>query len=199
MNLRQKMVAALQSWGLGGAFLLALIDSAGVPLPGGVDAVIVLVGITNPSMAWATAAASVLGSAIGSMLLFLAARKGGELYLERHTISRRAKRFREWFKKYGLLTVFVPTAVPIPGLPVKIFVLSAGALGVRAISFLAVILTARIPRYFGLAWLGMSLGPDAWLWIRDHAWHMAAFSAALFAGLYLSVRIVGKKRRSTIK
>jgi membrane protein YqaA with SNARE-associated domain len=127
------------------------------------------------------------------MFLFWIARKGGQIYLDRHTSSPRAMRFRLWFHQYGLLTVFIPALLPIP-LPVKVFVLSAGALGTRPSTFLMVVLAARIPRYFGLAWLGARLGEESLPWLYAHKWHLTAFAVALFAVLYLMVRFRANRR-----
>ena len=149
----KQFVATLLAWGPFGVMLLAAIDSAGVPLPGGVDTLIVLVAIHRPAAGYLAAGLAVISSCVGCMFLFWLARKGGEHYLDKHASSPRAMRFRRWFDQYGLLTVFIPTLVVIP-LPVKVFVLSAGALGTRPLAFLGVVLAARIPRYFGLAWLG---------------------------------------------
>jgi membrane protein DedA with SNARE-associated domain len=183
----KELAELLQSWGPLGAMLLAVLDSAGIPLPAGVDALVILVAIAQPDRALVTAALAVLGSAIGCMVLYGIARKGGSGYLEKHACSPRAMRFRHWFRQYGLLTVFIPALVPIP-LPVKVFVLSAGCLGTRASTFLLVVLAARIPRYFGLAWLGAQLGEESTPWLKAHAWHLAAIALALFAVLYLMVR-----------
>ena len=184
----RKIAATLHAWGPGGAFLVALIDSAGVPLPGGVDALLVLTAVTNPDLAYLTAAMCVAGSAIGSMILFLLARKGGALYLERHTTTPLEKRFRNWFTTYGLVTVFIPTLVPIPGLPMKIFVLSAGAFGVSQRSFLFTVLAGRIPRYVALAALGHALGENSAGWISEHKWHLALGALILGALLMFLVR-----------
>lgn len=185
-------VSSLAAWlkdlGPAGAFLLAVLDSAGIPLPTGVDLMLILTAITNPDLGWTTAALAIIGSAIGCMILFFIARKGGKAYLERHTGSPRAVRFRRWFERYGLLTVFIPVMVPIP-LPVKVFVLSAGALGVRPRSFLFTVLAGRIPRYLGLAYLGIALGNNSLAWLKAHTPHLAAVAIALFAGLYAAIRL----------
>jgi membrane protein DedA with SNARE-associated domain len=173
--------------------LLAALDSAGVPLPTGVDATIILTAITNPTLAMITAVAALAGSVVGCMFLFYVARKGGELYLNKHASSPRALRFRQWFSHYGLLTVFIPALVPIP-LPLKVFVLSAGALGVRPRSFLLTVLAARIPRYFGLAYLGTRLGDNALPWLKQHVLHLTGIAVALFVVLYLAVRWKDQQR-----
>jgi len=50
---------------------------------------------------------------------------------------------------------------PFIPLPLKVFVISAGALRTPFARFLAVILVARVIRFFGEAWLGLQLGRDA--------------------------------------
>lgn len=189
----RKLALVIQSWGPLGAFVLAALDSAGIPLPGGVDAMILLVAATNPILAWETALVCVVGSLIGCMVLFSIARKGGEIYLAHHTQSERSRRFRDWFQHYGLVTVFIPAAVPVP-MPLKVFVLSAGALGVHPRSFLVVVAAARTPRYFALAWLGKSLGEGSVDWLRAHAVHLGLFAAALLAGSYLLIRYFDRRR-----
>jgi hypothetical protein len=78
-----------------------------------------------------SAASAIAGSLLGMMFLFWLARKGGEKYLDKHASGPRAMRFRRWFDRYGLVTVFIPALVPLVPLPMKVFVLSAGALGVK--------------------------------------------------------------------
>jgi membrane protein DedA with SNARE-associated domain len=191
-----KLVAWLQSWGPAGAIGLALLDSAGIPLPAGVDLMLVAVAAANPGTAFLTALLSIIGSAIGSMFLFYVARTGGRVYLDRHTRSARAKKFRAWFDRYGLITVFIPTLVPFVPLPLKVFVLSAGALGVSPLAFLATIVAGRIPRYLGLAWLGSELREHSLSWLQDHKWHFALGSAVLFVVLMLLVRAAGRRHDS---
>ena len=67
------------------------------------------------------------------------------------------RRFRAWFERYGLVTVFVPALLPIP-MPLKLFVVSAGALQTGIRPFLLVVVLARVLRFFSEAWLGVKLG-----------------------------------------
>ncbi|MCC6362469.1 MAG: VTT domain-containing protein [Bryobacterales bacterium] len=191
----RKIVAVLTSWGPFGLFALAVFDSAGIPLPAAVDALVVATAAVNPASAYLDAAMAVLGSAIGSMVLFYIGRGGGQAYLDRVTAGPRAHRFREWFQTYGLITVFIPALLPIP-MPLKVFVLSAGALGVKPLHYLLVVLAARIPRYFGLAYLGSQLGEHTMGWLKAHVWHLVIFAAVLAAVLALAVRIVFRGSRS---
>lgn len=191
----KKIVAVLTSWGPFGLFVLAVFDSAGIPLPAAVDALVVAAAAVNPASAYLDAAMAVLGSAIGSMVLFYIGRRGGQSYLDRVTASWRAHRFREWFQTYGLITVFIPALLPIP-MPLKVFVLSAGALGVKPLHYLLVVLAARIPRYFGLAYLGSQLGEHTMGWLKEHLWHLVIFAVVLAAVLALAVRLLSRGSRS---
>jgi membrane protein DedA with SNARE-associated domain len=189
----QFIVNTLLAWGPWGVFVLSVIDSAGIPIPGGVDALVVFLGAMHGRAAYWSAGVAVAGSVIGNLILFLLARKGGEVYLDKRCLSPRAKRFREWFRHYGMLTVFIPALLPIP-LPLKIFVLSAGALGIRPITFLVVVLAARIPRYFGLAFLGIQLGTYSLAFLRQHKLELTAGAVVLFLMLFLAVKVKDRMR-----
>jgi membrane protein YqaA with SNARE-associated domain len=191
----KQFVATLVAWGPLGVLVLAVLDSTGVPLVGGVDALVVVVAAANHSAAWPAAAMATLGSLVGSLALFYLARKGGEAYLSRYTSRGRGARFRRWFERYGLTTVFVPAAVPIP-MPMKVFVLSAGAMGVRTSWFVVVLLTARIPRYFMLAWLGTRLGPQTLPFLKANLGWLFAIAAALFVLLYAGIRFADRNRQA---
>ncbi len=160
---------------------------------GGADAMVVVVAAVDHSQAYWAAAAAFLGSLIGSLFLFYLARKGGEAYLDRHTLTSRGARLKAWFLEYGLLTIFVPALIVIP-MPLKIFIVSAGALGVNPVTFTVVLAAARIPRYLFLAWLGTRLGDQTLPYLRQHIWESILLSGALFVILYFAIRWVHRKR-----
>jgi membrane protein YqaA with SNARE-associated domain len=174
--------------------LLAILDSGGIPLVGGVDGLVVFVAAVDHSQAYWAATAAIAGSLMGSLFLFYIARKGGEAYLHHHTLSSRGKHLRAWFMEYGLLTVFVPAFVPVIPLPVKIFILSAGALGVSPLTFTLALVAARVPRYVFLAWLGTRLGKDTLPYLRAHLWEFIVLAAALFVILYFGIRWLHNRR-----
>jgi membrane protein YqaA with SNARE-associated domain len=174
--------------------LLAILDSGGFPIVGGVDAFVVVVAALDHSQAYWAAAAAIAGSVIGSLFLFFIARKGGEAFLHHHTLSSRGQHLRAWFLEYGLLTVFVPAFVPVIPMPVKIFILSAGALGVNPVTFTIVLTAARIQRYVFLAWLGTRLGKETLPYLRQHIWELIILAAALFLILYLGITWLHNRR-----
>lgn len=190
------LLELLASWGLAGVFFVATLDSAGAPLPAGVDALLVAVAAVSPPKAYFAALLAVGGSAIGNLFLFSLARRGGEAYLKRHTVSQRGRKLRAWFQHYGLIAIFIPTFVPVVPLPLKVFVLSAGALGVKTRAFLLAILAGRIPRFLAMAYLGAQLGENSIEWLQDHGWHLTAMAVALFVFLVALVKFADYRRKA---
>lgn len=176
-----------------GIFLVGIIDGAGLPNPSGPDIILLLYASQRPDTAFLAAALAVLGSVIGSYILFSIARKGGEVYLERHTESARGKKLRAWFQHYGLITVFIPAMIPIP-MPLKLFVICSGALGIRARAFLAVLALARIPRYFAIAYLGSKLGEESMGYLGKHKWDLVLIALGLMVFCFALVKFTDRMR-----
>jgi membrane protein YqaA with SNARE-associated domain len=196
-DLLHRLFDLLVAFGPGGVFLLSVIDSMGVPLPAAMDALVLGVAAGSahePSHAYLTAFLAVLGSAGGNIFLFHAARQGGKLLRPSEPQPGKQRRFREWFGRYGLFTVFVPAATPIVPLPLKVFAISAGALRTSFVKFVGVILAARVIRYFGLAYLGLQLGADAEGFLRRNGWTLAGTALLAAAAVYLGVRYYGGRR-----
>ncbi|MDQ2713005.1 MAG: VTT domain-containing protein [Acidobacteriota bacterium] len=157
MSFWHHVVEALLSWGPYGLLILSLLDSTGLPLPAGVDSLLIAVATNMPQQAYLGAFCALAGSMAGSLILFAISRKGGEVLLARHISGKLGARLHLWFQRYGLITVFVPAISPLP-MPMKVPVFCAGALNVRVTYFLFVVFTARVIRYFGLAYLGQRYG-----------------------------------------
>ena len=184
----------LLSWGPHGVFVLAILDSAGLPVVGGVDLLLITVAMNRPRYAFLAAIYAILGSLAGSLILFGIARKGGEAFLAKQLATKRGKRLHLWFEQYGLVTVFIPALSPIP-MPMKIPVFCAGALEVHWSYFIGVVLAARTIRYFGLAYLAMRYGTETFLWIEKHLVEIGIGILILAAGTILTIRLVRRARR----
>jgi membrane protein YqaA with SNARE-associated domain len=180
----KRFIQVLVSWGPLGVFVLSFVESLGIPNPSGTDALLLLVAIQRPDKAYLCAALATLGSMLGSVIFYEVIRKGGDKFLLRYTLSARGQRFRAWAQRYGMVTVFISALVPIPILPLKVFAACACAMGVSRTRFMLVLLAGRLPRYFGLAYLGAKLGEHSSAWIKAHTLHMTALAVALFVALY---------------
>lgn len=130
-----------------GVLLLAIGDSSFLSLPEGNDLLIV---VLSTSRSWSHmayfVAMTITGSVLGCLLLYSVGRKGGSSMLRRRFSEQNIERAERLFKKYGIMTVVVPSILP-PPMPFKIFVLSAGVFRLRALEFLAAVVIGRTLRY----------------------------------------------------
>jgi membrane protein YqaA with SNARE-associated domain len=141
---------------------------------GVVDGTLLLLVKGAPEQTWRVAFLAAAGSVLGMLALFLAARKGGGAYVARHALGRRAAVLRNWFHRYGLLTLFSSAVAPIIPTPLKVFVICAGASGVDTGSFLWTLFVARMVRYSSLAWLATEMRGNALPYLKPHGWHLMA-------------------------
>jgi membrane protein YqaA with SNARE-associated domain len=188
-----EFLVALGPWGI---LLISFIDSVGIPLTVGVDLLVILLSVKQPGYAPAWVLLAVLGSSAANMVLYYASRKGGEKLMKVEAPESQRARFRLWFNRYGLVTVFIPALIPIP-MPMKFFVVCSGAMRIRPVYFLLTVLLARILRYGAESYLGVQMGEHSTRYASEHAWQLAAFAALLFVGLYLLIRLSDRWRRST--
>jgi membrane protein DedA with SNARE-associated domain len=193
--LLHKIFDVLVEFGPLGVFLLAILDSVGVPLPGGTDVLMFIVAVKSPSQAYWTAAIAIIGSLIGNTTLFWGARGGGNRFIKTVPAPGKPGRFREWFARYGMVTVFVPALLPFPPLPLKVFVISAALLRTPFREFLAVVFVARVIRYGGEAYLGVQLGENgAQAYLRNNAFALVGVALALALALVLLIKLNDRRK-----
>ncbi|HEX3746397.1 MAG TPA: VTT domain-containing protein [Bryobacteraceae bacterium] len=186
--MRHKLTAALLAFGPVGILLVSLLDSLVIPLPAGVDVLVLTIAANEPRRAYFAAFMAVLGSTAGNIALFVAVRHGARWLAKDSTPSLRRQKFQQWFHRYGLLTVFIPCVTPMIPFPLKVFVVSAAVLHTPLFKFLLVVLVARCLRYFGEAWLGLHLGPHADAFLQRNAWLLLALALAMTAVFYMAIR-----------
>ena len=192
----QHLAQALKEFGPIGVFLIGFLESFGVPIPAALDSYLVYLAWAEPARAFVNASIAVVGSLLGNILLFQTSRQGGRRFMKAPP-PEAPQKFRRWFSRYGLVTVFIPALSPIP-LPLKVFVISAGLFHTPFRKFLAVILVARVFRYFGLSYLGLKLGEEgAKHFLKQNAWNLIGFSVGLAIVLYVVVRL--NDRRTAIQ
>jgi membrane protein YqaA with SNARE-associated domain len=193
----RNFTSVLVSFGPWGIFVLSIVDSLGVPLPAALDFLLIGLAAASsraPHRAYLAALLAVVGSTGGNIGLFMAARHGRRLVSKGQPPPERRHRLHQWFYRYGLLTVFIPAITPVVPLPLKIFVVSAGALQTPVGRFTWLILLARVIRYFGLAYLGLQLGADAQGFLARNGWTLAGAAIGLALALYWMIRLTGRRR-----
>ncbi len=173
-------LAQTAAWGPWGAFLIAFGDSAFVPLPQGVDALLIAHAIASPSTAYLAAACAVAGSLLGSLILYSMARKAGRAMLGKKMSEEAMAKMERRMSEYGSLAVIPPMAIPLP-LPTKIFVMAAGVFQMNVLQFAAATLFGRSLRYFGEAALALRFGDETAQVLKDNALLAVALAAAVVA------------------
>jgi membrane protein YqaA with SNARE-associated domain len=149
--------------GLGGPGLLAVgfLDSSFVPLPQINDLLVVLMVTQNKAWMPYYAAMATLGSILGCYVLYFIARRGGEDFLRKRFRKRGpVDRALSLYRRHGALTLVVLALLPPPA-PFKLFVLTAGAAGVKPLQFVLAIAVARGVRYLALGLLAVYFGDRA--------------------------------------
>lgn len=149
----------LLTLGVPGVLLIAFLDSALVPLPGGPDAVVMLVAWQRPSAGVLTVLAATFGSTLGCLVLYQIARKGGEVALARFPRVKR-ERVEAWLARNDFGAVLLSVLAP-PPFPMKALILSAGLIGMKRGRFALAVFLGRGVRFGLEAYVGIRFGDQA--------------------------------------
>jgi len=149
----------LLSLGPFGLLAIAFLDSVLVPMPGGVDAVLLVLSAARPAWMLIYVAAATLGSTVGCVGLYRISRRGGNRALARFSESKQ-KRVKALIDRYDVLSVLVASLLP-PPFPFKLFVASAGVFRLPLLRFTMAIAVGRAFRYLLLAYLAAHYGERA--------------------------------------
>jgi membrane protein YqaA with SNARE-associated domain len=159
----------LVAYGPLGMFAIAIADTAFLPTAQAVDLLVLVQAAAAPRQAPLLLACMVAGSVAGALILWGIARSGGSLVLRRSVKEESLEKVRRRLRKYDAAALIVPTFLPIPFSPMKIFIFVAGALGIGPVRTAVAIAIGRVMRYGLLIGLGVWLGDDAWPLIKQHA------------------------------
>jgi len=149
----------LIAYGPFGLFGIALFDSALIPLPGGPDAVLILLATARPAWVPIYVAAATLGSVIGCVIFYYISRRAGASALRRFSPGKQA-RVKELIDRYDVLTVLVASVLP-PPFPTKLFIATAGVFRFSIYRFALAIAAGRIFRYSLIGYLAARYGEHA--------------------------------------
>lgn len=189
----QSLLEWLKAFGPLGLFGISLIDSVGVPLPGGPDLVMVLLSAATPRLMPLYALAATAGSAIGCTVLYLAARRAGAAALKRVSSGKR-DRIENLLGRYDLIAVMVPAVLP-PPFPFKPFVLCAGVFKLKIWRFITAIFIGRAVRFLIEGWLAVRFGEgNANRIIAQHGWKVLV-AVIVIAAAGLVVRFFRTRAR----
>jgi len=142
-----------------GLFAVALLDSAFVPLPSSVDALMILLTIAHPRLMIGYAVLATAGSAIGCVILYYISRRAGSRALRKFSPAKQ-KRVKELIDRYDVLSVLVASLMP-PPFPFKMFVITAGVFRFSVTRFIVAIIAGRMFRFLLEGYFAIRYGAQA--------------------------------------
>ena len=154
-----KVSQYLVSFGPFGLLAIAFLDSLFIPMPGGVDAVLLLLAASRPSWVLIYVAAATLGSTAGCVGLYKISQRAGHRALRRFS-EKKQKRVKDLIDRYDVLSVLVASLLP-PPFPFKLFVVSAGVFRLNLMRFTIAIAAGRTFRYLLEGYLAARYGEHA--------------------------------------
>jgi len=149
----------LVSLGPFGLLAIAFLDSVLIPMPGGVDAVLLLLSAARPSWMLIYVAAATIGSTAGCVVLYRLSQRAGKRALSRFSESRQ-KRVKDLLDRYDVMSVLVASLLP-PPFPLKLFVVSSGVFRLNLLRFTLAIAGGRTFRYLLEGYLAARYGEHA--------------------------------------
>lgn len=168
-SLADAATSVVGSMGLGGIFLLMLLESACVPIPSEVTMLFAGFNVaTHHYTLLEITVVGVLGNLVGSWIAYAVGYYGRLELLERHGRAlhispRQLHRADRWFQRYGAITVLVARVLPL----VRTFIsLPAGAARMPFWRFSAFTAVGCIPWVFALGWIG-ELTRNNWHNVKD--------------------------------
>jgi len=142
--------------GIWGPFVIAFADSALLGMP--VDFVVATYVYRDHKRMFLYVAMASLGSALGSVPLYLLGYLGGEKVLRKRISEERFLRIHRSFEKHEFWALMFPGMLP-PPMPYKIFVLGAAIFEMRFSHFLFAVFAGRFVRFLVLSVLVLYFGP----------------------------------------
>lgn len=130
-----------------------------VPMPGGVDAVLMLLAAARPSWMLIYVGAATIGSTIGCVALYRLSQRAGKRALARFS-EHKQKRVKDLIDRYDVVSVMVASLMP-PPFPFKLFVVSAGVFRLNLVRFTLAVAAGRTFRYLLLGFLAARYGDEA--------------------------------------
>ena len=142
--------------GIWGVFMIAFADSALLGMP--VDFVVATYVYQDRRRLLLYIAMASLGSALGSVPLYIVGYLGGEKVLRKRISEERFLKIHRSFEEHEFWALMFPGMLP-PPMPYKIFVLGAAVFEMRFRDFLVAIFLGRFVRFLVLSVLVLWFGP----------------------------------------
>jgi membrane protein YqaA with SNARE-associated domain len=143
--------------GIWGVFAIAFADSALLGMP--VDAIVAFYVYRDHRQLLFYVVMASLGSALGSIPLYVIGYQGGEKVLRKRISEERFQQIHRSFERHEFWALMFPGMLP-PPVPFKIFVLGAAVFEMRFRDFMVAIFAGRFVRFLVLSLLTLWFGPQ---------------------------------------
>jgi membrane protein YqaA with SNARE-associated domain len=143
--------------GIWGPFVIAFADSALLGMP--VDFIVATYVYQDRRRMLLYVAMASLGSALGSIPLYVLGYLGGEKVLRKRISEERFLKIHQSFERNEFWALMFPGMLP-PPMPFKVFVLGAAVFEMRFRDFLIAIFAGRFVRFLVLSVLVIFFGPQ---------------------------------------
>ena len=183
----------LLAYGPFGLFGIALLDSALIPLPGGPDAVLILLSTARPAWVPIYVFAATLGSVIGCVIFYYISRRAGRGALKRFSPQRQA-RVKELIDRYDVLSVLVSSILP-PPFPFKLFIATAGVFRFSVVRFAVAVAVGRAFRYALIGYLAARYGEHARELLAQYYPYIGLGLAVLIVAVFVLRNMLKKRSR----
>jgi membrane protein YqaA with SNARE-associated domain len=167
-----QLAAILIQLGGFGLLLLGILDSSFLVMPMGNDLLVIAMTARHHVLMPYYAAMAAAGSTLGSLLLDIVSRKGGEEVIEKHVPQNRMKYIERKVKKNAGWAVGFAALMP-PPFPFTPFVIAAAALEYPRRKLLTVIAATRLARFSIEGTLAILFGKRILSWAESSAFQYA--------------------------
>jgi membrane protein YqaA with SNARE-associated domain len=176
--------------GIWGVFVIAFADSALLGMP--VDAIVATYVYQDRKRLLFYVVMASLGSALGSIPLYIIGYLGGEKVLRKRISEKRFQRIHRSFEQHEFWALMFPGMLP-PPTPFKIVVLAAAVFEMRFRDFFAAVFAGRFVRFLVLSLLTLWFGPQMvglmGSLVRQHlSWLLGAIAGGVLVWLGLRNR-----------
>jgi len=166
-----------------GVVLMGMLDASLIFfLPLGIDFVVIIMAARKPEVFWLYALLATVGSLLGAALTFWIGRKVGEVGLTKLVNPKRLEHVKARVNR-GAAVVAALAIIP-PPFPFTPFVLTSGALGMNAWSFLGTLAAVRVFRFSLEAGLASRYGSQIIRWMKTP-------TVTAIVGVFIALAVIG--------
>jgi len=187
--------ALLKPLGAWGVLAIAALDGAFFGLP--MDAVVASYVYQDRGRFVLYALMASVGSALGSIVIYVIGYEGGEELLRKRIPPARFEKIHSAFDKHPFWSLMLPAMLP-PPTPFKLFVLAAAVSEMSFARFLLAIFSGRMVRFLVLGLLTIKFGPGV-VHVLGTAFeqHYYLILEAIIVGLVIWFVLRRRKRRTS--